>query len=225
MCYEVKMKVRQDNAEVLNSSMVKQQIINKSEELFMRYGIRSVSMDDIARELGISKKTLYQQVENKSDLIRQIFVERSQEEREAIEKMREQSDNAIEELVIVARFMISRLRHISPTSRYDLEKYYQDVHREIDRLHMTFFTHFIQENLVRGIKEDLYRQSVEVKIVAKLFVGMATRLAHNDYFAVQEHSLEDLVSQLFFYHIHGVASESGMRIIREYLGQEDEEQL
>ena len=111
----------------LKQGMVKQQIITKSEELFMRYGIRSVSMDDIARELGISKKTLYQQVENKSDLIRQIFAERSMQERLAIEAMRQESDNAIEEVVEVARFMISRLRLLSPTSRYDLEKYYQDI--------------------------------------------------------------------------------------------------
>ena len=210
---------------MVNQSMIKQQIITKSEELFMRYGIRSVSMDDIARELGISKKTLYQQVENKSDLIRQIFAERSLLERQAIEAMRKESDNAIEEMVEVARFMISRLRLVSPTSRYDLEKYYQDIHRELDHLHMTFFTHFIQENLVRGIAEGLYRRSTKVGLVAKFFVGMATRLAHNEYFSVKEHSLEDLVSQLFVYHMHGVASEKGMQVVRKYLGQEDEERI
>lgn len=191
----------------------------------MRYGIRSVSMDDIARELGVSKKTLYQQVENKSDLIRQIFAERSILERQAIEAMRKESDNAIEEMVEVARFMISRLRLVSPTSRYDLEKYYQDIHRELDHLHMTFFTHFIQENLVRGIEEGLYRRSTEVSLVAKFFVGMATRLAQNEYFSVKEHRLEDLVSQLFVYHMHGVASVKGLQVVREYLGQEDEEKI
>ncbi len=191
----------------------------------MRYGIRSVSMDDIARELGVSKKTLYQQVENKSDLIRQIFVERSLVERHEIEVMRKKSANAIEEMVEVARFMISRLSKVSPTSRYDLEKYYQDVHRELDHLHMTFFTHFIQENLTRGIEEGLYRRSTKVALVAKFFVGMATRLAHNEYFSVKEHRLVDLVSQLFVYHIHGVASEKGMQVGPEYLGDEDEEKI
>lgn len=205
--------------------MIKQQIITKSEELFMRYGIRSVSMDDIARELGISKKTLYQQVENKSDLIRQIFAERSLQERQAIEAMRQESDNAIEEMVEVARFMISRLRLVSPTSRYDLEKYYQEIYRELDHLHMTFFNRFIQENLIRGIEEGLYRRSTKVSLVAKFFVGMATRLAQNENFSVKEHSLEELVSQLFVYHMHGVASEKGMQVVREYLGHEDEEKI
>lgn len=191
----------------------------------MRYGIRSVSMDDIARELGISKKTLYQQVENKSDLIRQIFAGRSEQDRIAIEKMRKRATNAIEETVEVARFMIGRLRLISPTTRYDLEKYYQEIHREMDQLHRTFFTRFMQENLQRGIEEGVYRQTLEVDIVAKFFVGMATRLAHNEYFDSREYGLEDIVSQLFIYHVHGVASEEGMGMVRKYLGKEDEEQL
>ena len=147
------------------------------------------------------------------------------QERLAIEAMRQESDNAIEEVVEVARFMISRLRLVSPTSRYDLEKYYQEIHRDLHQLHMTFFTHFIQENLIRGIEEGLYRRSTKVVLVAKFFVGMATRLAHNEYFSVKEHSLEDLASQLFVYHIHGVASEKGMQVVREYLGQEDEEKI
>ena len=205
--------------------MLKEQLIEKSEELFMRYGIRSVSMDDIARELGVSKKTLYQQVENKSDLIRQIFLTRSIEEREEIHRMRQASRDAIEELVLVAKFMISRLRLISPTSRYDLEKYYQEIHQELNRLHMTFFVQFIQENLRRGIEEGLYRTNIEEEVVAKLFVSMAIKLGHNEYFAVMEYKLENLVQQLFLYHIHGVASERGMETVVNYLGRGEAESL
>lgn len=205
--------------------MVKEQLIEKSAELFMRYGIRSVSMDDIARELGISKKTLYQQVENKEDLIRRIFMSRSTEEREEIHQMRQQSRDAIEELVLVAKFMISRLRLMSPTSRYDLEKYYQDIHLELKELHMTFFVQFIQENLQRGIADGLYRTNIEVAVVAKLFVSMAVKLGHNEYFSVREYKLENLVQQLFLYHIHGVASDQGLEKVANYLGRGEEESL
>ena len=210
-------------AELCNHSMVREQLIEKSAELFMRYGIRSVSMDDIARELGISKKTLYQQVENKSDLIRQIFMERSTEEREEIRRMRQGSADAIEELILVAKFMISRLRLISPTSRYDLEKYYQDIHVEVNQLHMTCFVQFIQENLERGIREGLYRTNIEVAVVAKLFVSMAIKLGHNEYFAIRDYKLENLVQQLFLYHIHGVASEKGLELVASYLGRGEQE--
>lgn len=205
--------------------MVKEQVIEKSAELFMRYGIRSVSMDDIARELGISKKTLYQQVENKSDLIRKIFMSRSTEEREEVRQMRHASRDAINELILVAKYMISRLRLVSPTSRYDLEKYYQDIHLELKELHMTFFVQFIQENLERGIEEGLYRTNIEVAVIAKLFVSMAVKLGHNEYFSIREYQLEMLVQQLFLYHIHGVASEQGLEQVAHYLGRGEEERL
>ncbi|MEL7222664.1 MAG: TetR/AcrR family transcriptional regulator [Bacteroidota bacterium] len=202
--------------------MLLKEIIKKSEDLFMRYGIRSVSMDDISRELGVSKKTIYQQIENKSDLIRRIFVNRCEEEMEEISKMRETATNAIEEQVQVVRFMINRLRTVSPTSRYDLEKYYKDIHREMDEFHQAFFQQFIQDNLKRGIAEGLYRANIDAVIVAKLFVSMAVNLGHNEYFSVHEFSLEELVRQLFHYHINGVASDEGLAVMQTYLPTQKE---
>lgn len=191
----------------------------------MRYGIRSVSMDDIARELGISKKTLYQQVDNKSALLRDIFVCRTQEDLTAITAMRTEASNAIDEMVGVVRFMIERLRLISPNLRFDLEKYYADIHNELDELHETFFEVFIRENLSRGISEGIYRPRIQVEIVAKLFVVMANRMGRNEVFDVHKYTLDQLVEQLFIYHLHGVISERGVAVMREYLGQEEEEHI
>lgn len=209
----------------LSRIMVKEQLIEKSAELFLRYGIRSVSMDDIARELGMSKKTLYQQVENKSDLIRKIFTIKSAEERAAVQEMREGSRGAIEEMVLVLRYMISRLRLSTPPFRYDLEKYYQDIYLELSKLHMTFFVQFIQDNLKRGMKEQLYRTNLKEEVVAKLFVSMAIKLGHNEFFAIREYRLEDLVEQLFSYHIHGIASPRGLEVIANYLEHGEKEKF
>lgn len=187
----------------------------------MRYGIRSVSMDDIAREVGVSKKTLYQQIDNKSDLVKQIFVNRCEEEMREITKMRTTATNAIDEQVQVVRFMIGRLRTVSPTSRYDLEKYYKDIHRDMDEFHQAFFQQFIHENLERGQKEELYRANIDPVIVAKFFVSMAVNLGHNEFFDVHDFSLEELVRQLFHYHINGVASDAGLVVMQRYL-QDDQ---
>lgn len=183
----------------------------------MRYGIRSVSMDDIARELGVSKKTLYQQIENKSDLIKRIFNNKCEEEMYEISQMRETATDAIDEQVKVVRFMIGRLRIISPASRYDLQKYYKDIHRDVEDFHREFFRQFIQDNLERGKEEGLYRANVDAVVIAKLFVSMAINLGHNEYFSVHEFSLEELVRQLFHYHINGVASDAGLAVMQTYL--------
>jgi AcrR family transcriptional regulator len=200
--------------------MLLKEIIKKSEDLFMRYGIRSVSMDDISRELGVSKKTLYQQIENKSDLVKHVFANRCEVEREKITTMRQRAANAIDEQVQVVRFMIGRLRNISPTSRYDLEKYYKDIHHDVEDFHQDFFRQFIQDNLERGKAEGLYRANIDAVIVAKLFVSMAINLGHNEFFSVHEFSLEELIRQLFHYHINGVASDAG-QVVMQTLLQDD----
>lgn len=201
--------------------MDKQQLIDKAEELFMRYGIRSVSMDDLVRELGISKKTLYQFIDNKSDLVRDIFVSRIERERNAIQQIRQQSASAIEGLVTVAQFVIKQLRLISPSLRYDLEKYYQPVHKEMEQLHFGFFLTFVEENLTRGIKEGLYRDSIDIPITARLFLGMALQLGHDDLFPVNEFPLEKLFRELFNYHLHSVVSQQGLLEFNALLKQVD----
>lgn len=190
--------------------MDKQQLLGKAEELFMRYGIRSVSMDDIVRELGASKKTLYQIVENKSDLVREIFVARAARDRQVIEQLRLQNGSAIERLATVARFMIQQLRMISPALRYDLEKYYQPLHQEMEQLHFRFFLTFVEENLELGIKQGLYRANLDAPITARLFLGMANQIGHHDLFPVETFSLDMLVRELFNYHLHSVVSPQGL---------------
>lgn len=204
-------------------SMDKQQLLNKAEELFMRYGIRSVSMDDIVRELGASKKTLYQFVENKSDLVREIFKARVARDRDHIEQMRSQTGSAIERLASVARFMIQQLRMISPSLRYDLEKYYQPVHQEMEQLHFRFFLAFVEENLELGIQQGLYRADLDVPITARLFLGMANQIGHHDLFPVESYSLEILVRQLFSYHLHSVVSAQGLSELNTLLASMNKE--
>ncbi|MEZ4984548.1 MAG: TetR/AcrR family transcriptional regulator [Saprospiraceae bacterium] len=148
--------------------MFTQQVIEKAEELFLCYGIRSVSMDDIARELGVSKKTLYQHLDNKSDLVKQIIQKKAEEDVRVISQKQTEAANAIAELLSVAGYLIEQLRKLTPTFRYDLEKYYREVHEEIDSQHAAFFLALTEANLKRGIQEGLYRQDLNISITAKV---------------------------------------------------------
>lgn len=191
----------------------------------MRYGIRSVTMDDIARELGISKKTLYQHVENKSDLIEQIFKRWSEEEQRDILRISQEADNAIEEMIQVARYMIQRLRLLSPTMRYDLQKYYMAVHRKVEQVHEEHSLQLITDNIERGQRQGLYRPNIQPDVVAKLFMITATSVGNIEQFPLTQYDLDLLVRQLFLYHIHGIASSRGLEVLAEQLGSEAEEDL
>lgn len=203
----------------------KAKILQQSERLFMRYGIRSVTMDDIARELGISKKTLYQHVDNKSDLIEQIFKHWSEEEQRDINQISQQAGNAIEEMIQIARYMIQRLRLLSPTMRYDLQKYYMSVHREIEQVHEEHSLQLITANIERGQQQGLYRPNIQPDVVAKLFMITATSVGNIEQFPLSQYDLDLLVRQLFLYHIHGIASSQGLQVLAEHLGSEAEEDL
>ena len=114
--------------------MSKEKILKKSEELFLRYGLKSVTMDDLANQLGMSKKTLYQFVKNKSDLIEQVIELHISDEKAFMKDTREKSKDAVEEMIIVARHYIQELKKLSPTLIYDLKKYYQHLWLLIEQL-------------------------------------------------------------------------------------------
>lgn len=192
---------------------IKQQILNKSTALFMRYGIKSITMDDIARELGISKKTLYQYVENKSDLIGQIFQEKIRTEKQCMSDIREAATDAVDEILRIARYVIEELRQMSPTTMYDLRKYYRSTWRQMEALHQRHIYQLIRENLERGQAEGLYRQNLDVDIVAKLYVAKTSIVVDEELFPTQQYNIERLFEEYMMYHIHGVASAKGLALL------------
>lgn len=202
---------------------VNHELIDKADRLFMRYGIRSVSMDDIAKELSVSKKTLYQWIDNKTDLIHHIFMARMEADKREIDRLSQSADNALEELVAVGRYMISQLREVSPTFRYDLEKYYPDIHKKMDEFHGAYFEAFMTKNLEWGMKEGYYRKNLHPQLIAKFFINAAIHTSHNEVFPIELMHLDMQVQQFFLYHIHGIATTKGTLLVRRLIGEEEQE--
>lgn len=195
----------------------KQQIISKAADLFMRYGIKSVTMDDIARELGISKKTLYEHVSNKSDLIEQIFEQKISEEKEMMARFRETSEDAIDEILNITKFVLKTLRHLSPTTVYDLQKYYRSTWKMMESLHCNHYYDLIRDNLERGIAQGVYRNDLNPDIIAKLYVGSSDFVTNDQWFPVREYRMDDLFIQHMNYHLHGIASAKGLVLLERHM--------
>ena len=192
-------------------------ILGKSEALFMRYGIRSVTMDDIARELGISKKTLYQFVDNKADLIKKIVHQFCDEEQIALDAIREASTDAIHEMLTMAKHVTQMLRRVKPTAIYDLQKYYRETWHFMEDIHKEQFYSIIKSNLEKGIEEGLYRTDIHPEIIAKFYVGKMLILVDEQIFPLKDFNKEDLFNEFFLYHIRGVASAKGLEALEKHL--------
>ena len=186
----------------------------------MRYGIKSITMDDIARELGMSKKTLYQYVDNKTDLIEQIFQQHVEEEKKVIERIRHDSADAIDEILRIARYVVEQLRELAPTTVYDLQKYYRNTWKQMDALHQRHVYTVIKDNLERGIRQGVYRSNLNPDIVAKLYVGKTSLVADEEMFPAREYNIQNLYWEYINYHIRGIASAEGQRLLEKYKAAE-----
>ncbi len=196
---------------------MKEEILAKAEQLFKKYGIKSVTMDDLARELGISKKTLYQHVPNKAALIQTILENYTCTEKEALKAIRDHARDAIEEMLHIAAFIVDMLRGMSDTALYDLQKYYRQSWEMVQKLHREHVYEVIRNNLQRGQREGLYRTDIDPAIIARLYVGKSFVVVDDGFFPAGEFRMADVVRQHILYHLRGVASEAGLRRLELYL--------
>ncbi|MGB3802043.1 MAG: TetR/AcrR family transcriptional regulator [Lewinella sp.] len=196
-------------------------LIGFARDMFKRIGIRSVSMDDIARELGVSKKTLYQIVDNKEQLVGLVMSEQTCEDLDVLQRNRDDARDAIDELLRNSRYFIRLLRSISPTAMHDLQKYYPEIFHSRVKDHHQVLLQRVKDNLERGIAEGIYRKEIDAEVIAQLYVATTTMVVDRETFPTHERPLSDILHQHSTYHFNGIVNEPGFERLKTYLQQED----
>lgn len=191
--------------------------MRRAESLFMRYGIKSVSMDDIARELGISKKTLYQFFENKEDLITKTIESHLHDEVCDMDRIVSHASNALEEIMLLARHVIGQFQELTSSVVYDLKKYYPDAWNLIDQMQRDHVYKSILNNLTRGIAEGDYRNDLNPEIMARLHVGSLYLPIDHTLFPIREFQPDQVFKEYIYHFVRGVASEQGLEKINHFL--------
>ena len=189
-------------------------ILLKARALFLKYGVKSVSMDDIAKELAMSKKTLYQYFDGKKDLITRIIQHYITEEMEVVNHIQLVASDAVDEMIGIARYVIDFITNLEPSLTYDLRKYYPHSWSLIQEGHMGFVEETITRNIERGKKEGVYRQEIQTHIIAKLYVSnsmniVLMQLPDKDIKPV------NLYKEMIHYHLHGLMTHKGKQIFKD----------
>lgn len=189
-------------------------LLSRVFELYHKFGIKSVTMDDVAKELGISKKTLYQYVKDKSELVEKVMIINTLRHREAMHSIMAEKNNAIDELLAVNQYLNEMMKEKNPSLDYDLKKYYPEIH---SRLRLNSHKHMygsIRNNLIKGKKEGLYRKDLDEDIISKLHMARLESTYSSGSFTISELSSEKVMKEIFFYHLHGIASEKGLKLLK-----------
>lgn len=201
------------------------QIVGSALDLFMKFGIKSLTMDDVARKLGMSKKTLYQFVKDKKDLVQKGMAFCLEEERCVLTQISTESENAIDELIGFTRFVNSRLGDLHASVIYDIQKYHPGSWGMMQDHKQNFVRNSILKNTKRGIEEGIYRKNVNPEIITSLYMLMMDGFFNAGETFGKDIRLEDLHLEMIRYHVRGVANGKGMTLLKEALNKKENNHL
>jgi AcrR family transcriptional regulator len=191
--------------------------LKRVEDQFMRYGIKSVTMDDVARELGISKKTLYLFVDNKDDLVNKVLERHIDAEKTLCAQLFDAAANAIEEMFLVMEANSQQLQQMKANIVFDLQKYHRDGWEKMQEFQRGFLYDVVRANLERGVREGLYRSDFDVDIIAKLHIAMTFQLFDEDLFPQLSYAKESLFREYLLHYLYGIVSEKGFQLLKAKL--------
>lgn len=194
-------------------------MIGKISELFHRYGIKSVTMDDVARELSISKKTLYEQFADKSRLIRAVIEHEFSCQKKKFDLEEHHPDNALEEVFLIYRHYSQMIKEQYPSFEFDLRKYYPEIYADLKTERRKRMLENSLKNIERGKEEGLYRQEIHEEIIAKLNILRVECLIDTDLFSNEELFSHEFGLEMFLYHLHGIVSEKGSKYLTQHINQ------
>ena len=196
---------------------IDQRILNKAQELFLFFGIKSISMDDIAKHLGISKKTLYLHFTDKAELVTLIFSNIiSSHEKEIIEAQLHAS-NAIEEIFLQIKALLNIFKEIKPNVYFEIEKYFPSAADQFSEHRHNCMRDGIRENLERGINENLFRKNLDLDIVADIRLNQLLTSFDEKVYPSQDFNIANTLNKLTDFYLHAICTPSGLKVYQSHI--------
>ncbi|MEO9531729.1 MAG: TetR/AcrR family transcriptional regulator [Crocinitomicaceae bacterium] len=195
----------------------KRELLLAATSIYMRYGIKSMTMDEMARQLGISKKTLYLYVTDKNNLVEQCVSLQQDIEQEAIQEIVEHTENAIEQMLRISKSISETLSRVHPSIFFDLARYHPSAQKMMECHKEEYVVGCIEQNLVNGINQGLYRKNLNAKVIAGIYVRMIDIIMSGDLSNQANLKADEIYSEVIRYHIRGCASEKGLKYLTELI--------
>jgi AcrR family transcriptional regulator len=194
-------------------------ILEKATEQFMRYGIRSVSMDEIATQLGISKKTIYQYFSDKEQLVDAVMQEEEKSMHTDCTQCRQHSKDAVEEMFMAMDQITVQFSQMNPVILNDLEKFHPVVYQRFLRMKNNFLLGVIRDNLSRGIEEGYYREELNVDTISRFRIESMMLPFNLSVYPPGKYNLVGVTREIMEHFLFGLATIKGYKLIQQYKQQ------
>lgn len=190
------------------------EILNASEALFFKVGIKSITMDDIARELGISKKTLYLHVKNKKDLVEKVMQRYIENEANFMQNMKLETMNAIDIIVEIIKHVHKSISNLPHSAIYDLQKYYPKSWKHFTAFKDEMIFNMMVGIILKGKMEGIFRENINERLIAKFYVIAMDGTLNVENFKSENIAFKDIYLEYITYHLHGLVSDEGKKYLK-----------
>ena len=194
----------------------KERIVKKAHELFMLYGIRSVSMDEIAAHLGISKKTIYQYFEDKDAIVDGVLNIEIEMNEKNFTQQQQNAENAVHEIFLDIDLIQEMLKGMNPSILFDLEKYHPTAYKKLNDHKNNFYYGIMCNNLKRGIAENVYKEDINIDILSRFRVSSIFLIFNPEVFPSLKYNLTETFWEITANFLHGLVTVKGNKLIDKY---------
>jgi len=204
---------------------IRERILQTAETLFRKFGIRSVTMDEIASELGISKKTIYQNFEDKDSIVHEIARLNMMCDIEESERIHKESANPIEQVFREATLLRKQASTINPAVFYDLKKYHPKTWQLFQEYNKVNFLEIVKNNLREGIEQGLYRAEIDIEILARLRLEEVEFAFNKDVFPPEKFNQTEVHTTFIDHYLRGIMTQKGLDFYEKCKQDAESEQI
>lgn len=201
----------------------KNRILKGAEELFFKYGIKSITMDDISKHLAISKKTIYQYFDDKNQVVETLMKERMRLNECEVEQIAKESDNVIMEVFGLMKHLSAMFSQMNPNLFYDLQKYHPDSWKLFKEFKEECVERMVENSIKKGIKDGLVRSDINPKIIARMRMEMVEIGFNPQIFPPDKFKMLDVQLASLDHFLHGICTIKGHKLINKYKQLTEEE--
>jgi len=193
-----------------------ERIIQGGGELFLTAGIKSVTMDDIAKHLGMSKKTIYQFFKDKNELVIALVKKKLKEDEDEMADIMSRSGNVIEEMINMMKCSEDIFSRINPIVIHDMQKYHPEAWIEFQKFKADVLISTLEELLTKGIKQSYIRPDIDVKIIARMRVSQVEMGFNTTIFPMAEFNPWKVQVQFLEHFNYGICTLKGYKLLNQY---------
>jgi len=202
---------------------IKERILQASHELFFKFGIKSITMDDISKHLAISKKTIYKFFEDKDHIVNALCHSDLHDRECVFSEIARKSDNAIDEMMKTMKHLGEMFSQMNPNLFYDLQKYHHSAWKQFRQFKEQFIMDIVEKNIKKGMEQGLYRSDINAKIMARFRIEQVEMAMNPEIFPPDKFNLTMVQMALLDHFLHGITTIKGHKLINKYKQIPDEE--